>query len=224
MSELTIPDKNLINFLTDGYKPNETNDTISSELFDIISINNNSSLINSMNKGHIKKMYDLFIKLHDEGTIVNEFLSLKLAKNIINLFINDNECSNYPKEMFGYTFVNFIINNNIFFKSLNLHSADTNVFRLLIHKSTTVNHFNFKLEKGHINMYINEIRKIKLFIKTQLMSYIMLNSYEVNLGINCIKLAHNYLVEWNDGSGHQADKTIKQISVCFLLIIYSKKC
>ena len=207
MSNLTITDKNLISFLT---KEDNTinNKDIDQELFDIIRINNVDILNNK--KKHITELYNLFMKLQEGCSIINEYLSLKLIKNIINIFINDKDYLNYPNDMFNYTFVHFAINNNLFFKFFNINpSSDTNIFRLLISKTKALTYFNFKLNTKHVDMYITEIKKITQFIKTQLLSYLMLNSYEINLSINCIKLTHNYLIDCLEVSGDLPVKTRK---------------
>ena len=200
MSSLTVSDDNLITFLTElessyDKQPIVSMALLNQELYDIIDINRSSNISGSNNKIHINNLYKLFKKLHgDEDRIISEFLSLKIAKNIINLFINDKDYLNYPQELFSNTFVNFAINNKLFFKSLSLHtSLETNVFRLLIYKKDSLDYFNFKFNIDHIAMYIIEIKKITQFIKTQLLTYMMLNSYEVNLGINCIILAHKFI-------------------------------
>ena len=207
MSNLTISDKSLITFLTEVESCHDESytfmETLDQELFDIININSSLNMSISNNKTHINNLYKLFNKLHNDGdtdgdgdTVINEFLSLKLVKNIINFFINDKDYSNYPKELFSGTFMDFAIEKGLFFKSLSLYTPlETNVFRLLIHKKATLDYFNFKFNSCHISVYIIEIKKITQFIKTQLLTYLMLNSYEVNLGLNCVKLAHRYLTD-----------------------------
>ena len=204
MSNLTITDKNLHRFLTE--ENNMLNTDIDHELIDIIHINNVNILNNK--KKHITELYILFMKLQQGCSIINEYLSLKLIKNIITLFINDKNYLNYPNDMFNHTFVHFAINNNLFFKSFYINSSDTNIFRLLISKNKALNYFNFKINTKHVDMYITEIKNITQFIKTQLSTYLILNSYEINLSLNCIRLVHDYL-KYLIFSDNQVDSAVE---------------
>ena len=144
---------------------------------------------NSTLHKNIKVLKQKFNFLYNENmTLVDTILCNKIAEFIIIKFLN-NDYKTVPQNLFCDNFMNFLIDSNLLFKKYFYSRNQISVFRKLTSRED--NYFNIKYKnKLYENYYIYAV-DLKIFIKNQLLTYVILNKYEINITFNFIHLMYN---------------------------------
>ena len=144
---------------------------------------NNSTL--HKNIEILKQKFNFFY--NDNMTLINTILCDKIAKFIIIKFLN-NDYKTLPKNLFCDNFMKFLTDNNLLFKKYFYSTSETSVFMKLI--SIKDNYFNIKYNDHSYEDYYICATDLQIFIKNQLLTYVILNNYEINITFNFIQVMY----------------------------------
>lgn len=140
---------------------------------------------------NIEVLSNKFLYLYSENmTVIDTILCEKIAEFIVLKVISyDNAHKNdFPSNLFSPEFTKFLIDKNFMFRkftSLVVPDGST-LFNKLV--SYEMNYFNIQYDNTLVDNYIECAKDLILFIKNQLIKYVLLNQYEINITTNFIDL------------------------------------
>ena len=182
---LSVIDKKFMDNLVNNSGGEVTyNEDITTLIFSEIDYNYHNKTVLYKN---IKLLLDKFHFIHKENmSAVDNYICKRLADFIIGKFIYHTDITNFPKSLFNNTFLDFLINHKLFFTEHQIGIKQDSVFNIVLGISN--NYFNMKYNSKYDIQYTNQAQKLKIFLNQQLLSYVILNKYEVNLIHNFLKL------------------------------------
>ena len=182
---LSITDKKLIdNLVNNSENTSFYNKDIGTLIFSNSEFNYDDKTVLYKN---IHLLLDKFYFIYKENmTPVDNYICRKIADFIIGKFIYYTNITNFPDTLFKDTFISFLIKEKLFFTEYKVGIKRDSIFNNILGLSG--NYFNIQYNFEHEQYYINHAKKLKMFLNQQLLSYVILNKYEVNLVYNFLKL------------------------------------
>lgn len=187
--ELTKADQCLLNDLTNKDTTAYTSAGYDSKFIQIIhSINAAGS------RNNIPELIALFLTIHKHNpSTTRRNICICISRYILNKFLNGHSSNiEYPKTLFSGTFLHFLIKNELFFEDFkggnesDLAAPTKSLFKILTSKLT--NYFDIQYMSEYHTYYIDHGVFLLKFINTQMLSFIMLNIYEINICLRFVRL------------------------------------
>ena len=182
---LSSTDKNLINKLI----INSNTEYVYSEDMNTLIFNNAEFDYNDkpVLYRNIKLLLDKFYFVYKENmTLVDNYICRRIADFIIGKFIPSTNMQDFPKTLFNPVFIDFLAKENLFFEEYTYGMKKTTIFNNIL--ASEKNHFNITYHPAHKTHYIAHAKKLKSFLNYQLLTYIILNNYEIHITVNFLKL------------------------------------
>jgi len=118
-------------------------------------------------------------------TIIDEYICSNIAGFIVTKLIYTRNLTELPDDIMTPAFIDFLVKEKKFFTKYNVGTGDT-LFNKLLGLET--NYFSLKFNPQYLKQYIVHTNNLTAFIKKQLLSFVILNKYELSITLNFLEL------------------------------------
>ena len=183
---LSIEDSNLLDYITNS-------NTIGIEYEcsrDVDILITHSNISGLENKKVLYKNIKILLEKFNliwtnSPTIIDEYICSNIAGFIVTKLIYTRNLTELPDDIMTPAFIDFLVKEKKFFTKYNVGTGDT-LFNKLLGLET--NYFSLKFNPQYLKQYIVHTNNLTAFIKKQLLSFVILNKYELSITLNFLEL------------------------------------
>ena len=183
---LSIEDSNLLDYITNS-------NTIGIEYEcsrDVDILITHSNISGLENKKVLYKNIKILLEKFNliwtnSPTIIDEYICSNIAGFIVTKLMHTRYLTEFPDDIMTPAFIDFLVKEKKFFTKYNVGTGDT-LFNKLLGLET--NYFSLKFNSQYLKQYIVHTNNLTAFIKKQLLSFVILNKYELSITLNFLEL------------------------------------
>ena len=137
---------------------------------------------------NIQLLLDKFNLIYKKNimSLSDTYICRRIADFILGKFTFSRSIIDFPSNLFNNDFIDFLIQEKLFFTEYQHGTTLNTLFNIIL--GLPDNYFNIEYNPAHKDYYISHAIKLKQFLNYQLMTYIILNKYELSLTLNFLTL------------------------------------